>query len=71
MSIQRFKATHPAHTNLGDATALLEQVVLNVGTHHTCVLVEVQLRKLAKAGRVVVAGGLGVTEGLQGKDSTI
>jgi hypothetical protein len=59
------------HTNLGDATALLEQVVLNVSTHHTRVLVEVQLHELSETGRVVVVGGLGVTEGLQGKDSII
>ena len=52
-------------THLGDDTGLLKQVVLNVGTNDLGVLVEVELDELSETGGVVVAGCLGVTEGLE------
>jgi hypothetical protein len=39
--------------------------VLNVGSDDLGVLVEVELDELSETGRVVVTGGLGVTEGLE------
>ena len=50
---------------LRNATALLEEVVLNVCTDDTSVFVEVKLDELSETRRVVVAGSLGITEGLQ------
>ena len=54
-----------ADADLGDDTGLLEQVMLNVRADDLGVLVEVELDELSETRRVVVAGGLGVTEGLE------
>jgi len=50
---------------LEDHTRLLEQVDQGVGTSNLTTGVELQFNEFTETGRVVVLGGLGVTEGLK------
>ena len=51
--------------NLSDDAGLLQEVLLNKGSLDDTVLVEVHINVLSETRRVVVSGGLGVTERLE------
>lgn len=43
----------------------LQQIMRDVAAHHLALAIVVHLDELAETGRVVVASGLGIAEGLQ------
>ena len=55
----------PLLPSLAHDPGRLQQIVGDVAAHHRHPVTEVDLDELAKAGRVVVAGGFGVAEGFQ------